>query len=59
MQFEDSIIQTVRRALTDELPEVREAASVTFENLHNAIGHKALEGVLLEVFEKLVRYVSS
>merc|ERR1719505_350717 len=53
MQFEDSIIQTVRRALTDELPEVREAASVTFENLHNAIGHKALEGVLLEVFEKL------
>ena len=54
MQFEDSLISTVRRALVDELPEVRHSASLTFENLHNTIGHKALDGILPDVFLKLV-----
>ena len=53
-QFEDSLISTVRRALVDELDEVRHAASLTFENLHNTIGHRALDGVLPDVFHKLV-----
>ncbi|XP_047142571.2 stalled ribosome sensor GCN1 isoform X1 [Hydra vulgaris] len=52
-QFEESLISTVQKALLDPLPEVRSAASLTFENLHNTIGHKALEGVLPHVFEKL------
>lgn len=52
-QFEDSLISTVRRALVDELADVRHAASLTFENLHSTIGHRALDGVLPNVFEKL------
>jgi len=54
-QFEDSLINTVRAALVDPLAQVRLAASETFENLHNAIGHRALDGVLPDVFKKLVR----
>lgn len=53
-QFEDSLINTIRKALVDESPEVRHAASLSFENLHNTIGHRALDGVLPEVFKKLV-----
>lgn len=53
-QFEDSLINTVRLALVDPLAEVRLAASQTFENLHNTIGHRALDGVLPDVFQKLV-----
>lgn len=53
-QFEDSLINTVRCALVDPLAEVRLAASQTFENLHNTIGHRALDGVLPDVFQKLV-----
>lgn len=56
-QFEDSLISTVRRALVDELADVRHAASLTFENLHSTIGHRALDGVLPNVFEKLVGYL--
>lgn len=52
-QFEDSLIITVRKSLVDELPAVREAAAATFENLHNTIGHRALDGVLPCVFEEL------
>lgn len=55
-QFEDSLITTVRKALIDVLPDVRHAAALTFENLHNTIGHRALDGVLPNVFEQLVRF---
>ena len=55
-QFEDSLINTIRKALVDESAEVRQAASLSFENLHNTIGHRALDGVLPEVFKKLVRW---
>ena len=34
----DSVVPTVRKALCDPLPEVREAAATTFDNLHNTIG---------------------
>ena len=53
-QFEDSLITTVRKSLVDELAQVREAAASTFENLHNTIGHRALDGVLPNVFQQLV-----
>ena len=58
-QFEDSLINTVRAALVDPLADVRLAASETFENLHNAIGHRALDGVLPVVFQKLVCFFIS
>ena len=56
-QFEGSLISTVRKALVDPLAEVRLAASSTFETLHNSIGHRALDGVLPVVFQKLVSLV--
>ena len=56
--FEDSLINTVRDALVDPLADVRLAASSTFENLHNSIGHRALDGVLPAVFQKLVSVIS-
>ena len=54
-QFEDSLINTIRKALVDESPEVRHAALLSFENLHNTIGHRALDGLLPEVFKKLLK----
>ena len=38
MGFVDNIIPTVRKALCDPLPEVRETAAKTFDNLHSTIG---------------------
>ena len=52
--FEDSLISTVRRALLDPLPEVREAAANTFDQLHDTIGGKALDGILPHVLKKMV-----
>ncbi|ELU08458.1 hypothetical protein CAPTEDRAFT_204582 [Capitella teleta] len=44
--FADSLIPTVRKALCDPLPEVREAAAETFSNLHSNIGSRALDDIL-------------
>ena len=52
--FEDSLILTVRRALLDTLPEVRETAAEAFDMLHDTIGQKALDGILPHVLDKLV-----
>ena len=52
--FADSLIPTVRRALCDPLPEVREAAAKTFDNLHANIGPRALDDILPDLLEKLV-----
>ena len=52
--FEDSLVVTVRRALLDPLPEVREAAGGAFDNLHDTIAQKALDGILPYVLQKLV-----
>ena len=49
--FADSLVPTVRRALTDQLSEVRHSAARTFDHLHNMIGVKALDEVALYLFE--------
>ena len=52
--YADSLIPTVRRALTDTLPEVRAAAANTFNSLHANIGSRALDEILPALLEKLV-----
>ena len=52
--FADSLIATVRRALCDPLPEVRESASKTFDNLHSNIGNRALDEIIPDLLKKLV-----
>ncbi|XP_062579849.1 stalled ribosome sensor GCN1-like, partial [Saccostrea cucullata] len=51
--YADSLVPTVRRALTDELPEVREAAAETFDNLHSNIGQRALDEILPLLLKQL------
>ena len=52
--YADSLIPAVRKALCDPLPEVREAAATTFDNLHSNIGPRALDDILPDLLEKLV-----
>lgn len=52
--FADSLIPTVRKALCDPLPEVREAAAKTFDNLHTNIGQRALDDILPALLKQLV-----
>ena len=52
--FADSLIPTVRKALCDPLPEVREAAARTFDNLHANIGQRALDDILPALLRQLV-----
>ncbi|KAL8584762.1 hypothetical protein ACOMHN_035681 [Nucella lapillus] len=52
--FADSLIPTVRRALCDPLPEVRQVAAVTFYNLHDNIGQRALDEILPYLLQQLV-----
>ncbi len=52
--FADSLIPTVRKALCDPLPEVREAAAKTFDNLHSNIGTRALDDILPHMLDNLV-----
>ncbi|XP_067680434.1 stalled ribosome sensor GCN1-like [Haliotis asinina] len=51
--FADSLIPTVRRALCDSLPDVREAAAKTFDNLHANIGNRALDEILPALLKQL------
>ncbi len=51
--FSDSLVPTVRKALLDQLPEVRQCAARTFDNLQNNIGVKALDEVALYLFEEM------
>ncbi|XP_076452806.1 stalled ribosome sensor GCN1-like [Babylonia areolata] len=44
--FADSLVPTVRRALCDPLPQVRQVAAVTFDHLHANIGQRALDEIL-------------
>ena len=53
--FAENIIATVQHALCDPLPEVRQAAARAFDNLHNVIGQRALDDILPNLLEKLVR----
>uniref|UniRef100_H2ZRB1 TOG domain-containing protein n=1 Tax=Ciona savignyi TaxID=51511 RepID=H2ZRB1_CIOSA len=51
--FTDNLVPTVRKALCDELPRVREAAATTFEHLHNTIGVQALDEILPALLRQL------
>ena len=59
LAFSDSLVPTVRLALMDPLPEVRQCAAKTFDNLHNMIGMKALDEVALVLLEDLKHGVES
>lgn len=51
--YAESLIPTVRKALIDPLPEVREAAARTFENLHANTGSRALDEILPHLLSRL------
>lgn len=53
LTFVDSLVPTVRKALSDPLPEVRKAAAKTFDSLHNTVGSKALDDILPSMLEGL------
>ena len=44
---------TVRSALCDPLPEVRDTASTTFDHLHSTLGVQVLEKILPDLLERL------
>lgn len=46
LSFVNSLVPTVRKALSDPLPEVRKAAAKTFDSLHNTVGSRALDEIL-------------
>lgn len=46
LTFVDSLVPTVRKALSDPLPQVRKAAAKTFDSLHNTVGTRALDEIL-------------
>ncbi|XP_033233061.1 eIF-2-alpha kinase activator GCN1 [Drosophila pseudoobscura] len=53
LTFVNSLVPTVRKALSDPLPEVREAAAKTFESLHSTVGSRALDDILPFMLEGL------
>ncbi|KAM7361540.1 lethal (3) 80Fj [Cochliomyia hominivorax] len=53
LSFVNSLVPTVRKALSDPLPEVREAAAKTFESLHSTVGSRALDDILPSMLEGL------
>ncbi|CAG5089337.1 Similar to Gcn1: eIF-2-alpha kinase activator GCN1 (Mus musculus) [Cotesia congregata] len=46
LTFVNSLVPTVRKALSDPLPEVRQAAAKTFDSLHSTVGARALDDIL-------------
>jgi hypothetical protein len=53
LTFVNSLVPTVRRALCDDLPEVRQAAAKTFDSLHNTVGSRALDDILPPMLKQL------
>ncbi|XP_054719248.1 eIF-2-alpha kinase activator GCN1-like [Uloborus diversus] len=53
LTFVDSLVPTVRRALSDPLPEVRLAAATTFDSLHSTVGVRALDEILPPLLRQL------
>jgi len=53
LTFVDSLVPTVRRALCDRDPQVREAAAKTFEALHTTVGARALDDILPCMLDQL------
>jgi hypothetical protein len=52
LAFSDSLVPTVHLALLDPLLEVRQAGARTFDNLHTMIGVKALDEVVLTLYNE-------
>lgn len=57
LTFVNSLVPTVRRALCDPLPEVRQEAAKTFESLHSTVGGRALDDILPAMLQQLVRFL--
>ncbi|KAK5645447.1 hypothetical protein RI129_006747 [Pyrocoelia pectoralis] len=53
LTFVNSLVPTVRKALCDPLPEVRQAAAKTFDSLHTTVGARALDDILPTMLSKL------
>uniref|UniRef100_A0A914UVT5 TOG domain-containing protein n=1 Tax=Plectus sambesii TaxID=2011161 RepID=A0A914UVT5_9BILA len=53
LMYSSNLVPTVRTALYDPLPEVRNAAASTFDALHQSIGNAALEDILTPLLEQL------
>ncbi|KAL1132575.1 hypothetical protein AAG570_010527, partial [Ranatra chinensis] len=53
LTFVNSLVPTVRKALCDPLPEVRQAAAKTFDSLHSTVGVKALDDILPPMLQQL------
>nr|XP_036221655.1 eIF-2-alpha kinase activator GCN1-like [Bactrocera oleae] len=53
LSFVNSLVPTLRKALSDPLPEVRGAAAKTFESLHSTVGSRALDDILPSMLEGL------
>lgn len=53
LTFVNSLVPTVRKALSDPLPEVRQAAAKTFDSLHSTVGSRALDDILPSMLEGL------
>ncbi|CAL7933790.1 unnamed protein product [Xylocopa violacea] len=51
--FVISLVPTVRKALCDPLPEVRQAAAKTFDGLHSTVGVRALDDILPAMLTQL------
>lgn len=54
LTFVNSLVPTVRKALCDPLPEVRQAAAKTFDSLHSTVGARALDDILPAMLNQLV-----
>jgi len=52
--YAEQIVPCVRASLFDPLPTVRQSAANTFNALHNCIGSKALDDVILPLLAQLV-----
>ncbi|XP_016837247.1 eIF-2-alpha kinase activator GCN1 [Nasonia vitripennis] len=53
LSFVNSLVPTVRKALCDPLPEVRQAAAKTFDSLHSTVGVRALDDILPAMLTQL------
>merc|ERR1719400_2754779 len=53
LTFVDSLVPTVRKALCDSDPAVRQAAARTFDSLHSTVGGRALDDILPCMLEQL------
>uniref|UniRef100_A0A1B6CCQ0 TOG domain-containing protein n=1 Tax=Clastoptera arizonana TaxID=38151 RepID=A0A1B6CCQ0_9HEMI len=53
LTFVNSLVPTVRKALSDPLPEVRHAAAKTFDSLHSTVGVRALDDILPALLNQL------